>query len=192
MQLNKPTNPVNPGVEGLQKGWPWMTPGAVEFLNDLYLKTATVVEIGAGGSTIFWANRCKKVYAFEENTEWADLLQETISKKRLTSKVKLFNQEFDDPDSIEDQIMILCPDTSKRCTNWNRTEILNRWMPKLAEESIIVLDNYKWDKVYPGIFDLEPLEFLDKYNLKNHKVIDFDFDGWMGEGTRIVIHEEYI
>jgi len=192
MRTNRPTNPVNPGVETLEKAWPWMTPDAVEFLSDLYLRNAVMAEIGSGGSTVFFAQRCKKVYSFEQNADWAGMVEETVKKKRLGTKVQIYKQDFDDPGLVQESITILCPDSSKRCTNWNRTAILERWLPKLEDESLIILDNYAWDKVWPGLSDLSALEFLDKYNLKSHKVIDFDFDGWMGNGTRIVIHEDMV
>ena len=50
---------------------PWMVPEAVYKLDEVLKKTDRVVEIGAGGSTLFFLSRCESVLAIESSQEWA-------------------------------------------------------------------------------------------------------------------------
>jgi hypothetical protein len=51
---------------------PWFSYPAISFIENLNLTNRTVLEIGAGSSTFFWANRAKKVDSLEVKGEWFD------------------------------------------------------------------------------------------------------------------------
>lgn len=51
---------------------PWMTYGAIEYLNQFDLSGRTVLEFGSGSSTTFWAARTKHVTSVENDRSWYD------------------------------------------------------------------------------------------------------------------------
>ena len=54
----------------LSEGIPWITFGAIRFLERRLLPSAHVFEWGMGGSTAFFLNRCKHVTSVEHDDEW--------------------------------------------------------------------------------------------------------------------------
>jgi hypothetical protein len=49
------------GSRCLDLGLPWLTPGAIRWLAANLKPTDCVLELGSGGSTVFFATRCKVV-----------------------------------------------------------------------------------------------------------------------------------
>src|SRR3989338_2336027 len=55
---------------------PWMSYNFIEFLKKNLTKNATVFEFGSGSSTIFFANRVKKIITLETCRKWFKIMQE--------------------------------------------------------------------------------------------------------------------
>lgn len=53
---------------------PWYTYPTIHFLETKDLRDKTVLEFGAGYSTLWWASHVKSVVAFEDNRGWYDRL----------------------------------------------------------------------------------------------------------------------
>ena len=53
---------------------PWLTYPMIEFLDSLDLSEKSILEFGAGGSTLYWARRSKEVISVELDQEWANKL----------------------------------------------------------------------------------------------------------------------
>lgn len=51
---------------------PWLMPEVIEWLERTLKPTDTVLETGAGGSTVFFAARVQQVITYEHTREWAD------------------------------------------------------------------------------------------------------------------------
>jgi len=66
-------------------GLPWFSYSAIDFLNDYLKPFMSVFEWGSGGSSIYFANRCKSVYSIENNKQWYVSLQVKISKLFLSN-----------------------------------------------------------------------------------------------------------
>lgn len=54
---------------------PWITFGAIDFLNDLNLAGQNVFEYGSGGSTLYWLNHGAKCVSIEHDEAWYTRLQ---------------------------------------------------------------------------------------------------------------------
>jgi hypothetical protein len=54
----------------LDLGLPWISLKAIRFLDKFLTKEMTVLEYGSGGSTIFFAQRCKRVISVEDDPAW--------------------------------------------------------------------------------------------------------------------------
>jgi predicted O-methyltransferase YrrM len=59
---------------------PWMTFGAIRFLERSLNKQMRVYEYGVGGSTIFFAKRAGETVSVEHDPEWSRLVIESMTK----------------------------------------------------------------------------------------------------------------
>lgn len=64
---------------------PWMPLDAVECLKNIVTKDFEIFEWGSGGSTIFFANRCKNIVSIEYDKEWFDELTKEIQNRNLNN-----------------------------------------------------------------------------------------------------------
>lgn len=65
------------------KGLPWIEPGAIELLDKVINKDSTVLEIGSGSSTIWFARKAKHVLSFEHNELWYHLVKDELKYRDL-------------------------------------------------------------------------------------------------------------
>jgi len=59
---------------------PWMTYGAIEFLQKYLNKNQQVFEFGCGASTLFFAKKVKKVVGLETNKMWLSIIQNKLQQ----------------------------------------------------------------------------------------------------------------
>ena len=57
---------------------PWYTYAAIDYLEQLDLSGAAVLEFGSGNSTRYWATRCAKLVSVEDNAEWYDKVRSQL------------------------------------------------------------------------------------------------------------------
>lgn len=57
---------------------PWYTHPALDEIKNWHLKDKTVLEYGAGASTIWWGDKCKSVFSIEANKEWFEKVGEAV------------------------------------------------------------------------------------------------------------------
>ena len=117
---------------------PWYTYPMVEFLKQLDFSQKTVFEYGSGNSTLFWAERCKRVVAIEDDPAWYKLI-----KPRLPANVEyiLVDNKADYVQAIHqfDELFdIIIVDGSHRfeCTKTARN--------RLSTTGMMILDNADW------------------------------------------------
>lgn len=60
------------------KPYPWLHPAVILYLDKLIQPEWTVCEHGAGGSTLWLAERCKHVLSIESNKEWYEQVKKAI------------------------------------------------------------------------------------------------------------------
>lgn len=174
------------GNESLRYGIPWITPASGSFLNYIMTGKEIVLDLGSGGSTIFFAVRCQYVEAIEmEHSSWCDSVREALIKQEITNVNLMFRKGVDEsiieiekfPDAHFD---VICNDSL------NRDQLLAVVLPKLKPNGILVLDNYADWAAFHETSTFTPGKFLKYYNMSNHGVLDFNQIGWYGSGTRVV------
>jgi hypothetical protein len=69
----------------LEEGSPWITYPALDFLTKLLRPDFKVFEYGAGGSTIFYAQRVEEVFAIEHHEQWFKNVKEVMLKLKLNN-----------------------------------------------------------------------------------------------------------
>lgn len=68
---------------------PWMTYPAIEFLKKNLTKNHQVFEFGCGASTLFFAERVKRVVGLETDERWAEIVKSTVDGRQSTVKIHL-------------------------------------------------------------------------------------------------------
>lgn len=184
-----PDNLIDPGINFLDYEIPWMVPESLYFLDNLLNSNDIVLDIGSGGSTIYFLKTCKKVYSIETDKEWFNLVNDKINQKNLHENLTYFNLEFEQINdyiqSITDTITVTTIDTINRK---NRTKVFEKIISSKKIPEIIILDNWASKKVFKGIYNLTSEELISMYNLHQYQIFDFYHPQWFGNGTRILVH----
>lgn len=60
---------------------PWLTPGAITKLSEIVDPPQSVLEFGAGGSTLFFSDRCQNVVSWENDEDWRNLILDRVHPK---------------------------------------------------------------------------------------------------------------
>lgn len=142
--------------------FPWISPKAIEFLESILKPDFEVVEHGSGGSTLWLADRVKKVNAFENNDAWRKKI-EAFGKDNIyvyypdinfTVQDNLFSMNFDllfiDGEPVEDRRYWIknAPSIVKHggwvvLDNANRPEYadMRQWLAHQSEEVVTIDGN---------------------------------------------------
>ena len=176
---------------------PYLTPPSIHRLDELLKPSFTVLEFGSGGSTLFFAQRCKRVISVEPYQHWINILTAEASEVGLqnitfhnyTDRATL--AEFLKPieDGSVDVLLVDSDDYWFRDLDYelpdgqpsirSRTVLTEMAMPKLNPSGFYVLDNYDrpWYKIPldPSIWNVEK----------------YDDSHWDGRGT-LIAHRKTI
>jgi hypothetical protein len=72
---------------------PWYTYPAIEFLTQFDYKNKMIFEWGSGNSSIFWADRAKKVISVEDKPAWYQEIK-SFNRKNLFLKLMTQKKEY--------------------------------------------------------------------------------------------------
>jgi len=72
-------------LKSISPDFPWLSAEVIAWLEATLLRNWTVVETGAGGSTVFFASRVDRVVAFEHNLSWFEKVRGEVASRRLTN-----------------------------------------------------------------------------------------------------------
>ena len=70
---------------------PWFTYPAIEFFDSIVLEGKTVLEVGSGFSTLYWAQRGCRGVSLEIDPEWANSLSHTLSEIADSDSISVIN-----------------------------------------------------------------------------------------------------
>lgn len=136
-----------------------------------------ILELGSGGSTIFFSRRCKSVRSYETNPLFEEEVKLALPNPSNVSLIcgdaeKLTNAILKEPDGYYDWLIVdLAP--IGRSFRF-RFKMMIESIPKLKVGGFMVVDNY----------DSNPLNTFD---YSGWKVYTFDDFRYGGMGTRICI-----
>lgn len=98
------------GDTTLSRALPWMTYDAIDFLSAICKPDMNIFEWGSGGSTLFFASRCKQVTTIEHDSEWSGFLKEKFEELKLKNvdlkeiqgekTADYHNKDFQNPDDF--------------------------------------------------------------------------------------------
>jgi hypothetical protein len=72
---------IRKGSDPLSDEQPWITFPAIDFIKKIISKEMIVYEFGTGGSTLFFANRAKKIISVEHDPLWMEKISNAIKKR---------------------------------------------------------------------------------------------------------------
>jgi predicted O-methyltransferase YrrM len=61
---------------------PWLSPDVIQHLENLIQPDWEIIEHGSGGSTLWFAERCKSVMAFEGDPDWEQQVEKLVSPQK--------------------------------------------------------------------------------------------------------------
>lgn len=74
---------LKPGKNSISDKIPWLSFGAIKFLNNIARPEMLVFEYGSGGSTFFWSSKVKHVISIEHERKWYDIIQEELKRDNI-------------------------------------------------------------------------------------------------------------
>ena len=161
------------GTQTIDLEYPWITPEAIYELIKLIQSYYDVLEFGCGGSTLFFARRCKSVMSFETSSDWYEKVKAQLSNKQIKNvNLQLIKTEKECIDSVKDmRFDIILVD----CVGISRVVLIKAVAPLIRPGGIIIIDNYNAD--YCKGID----EFL---SMKCPAIHSYNDLHWVGDGTR--------
>jgi len=161
-------------------GYPWLTLGAVQALELIVRPEHAVLELGSGGSTVFFARRAARVRSLETDPVWAGYM-DTVLRLSEASNVRLTCASLRataadlaaEPDGSYDLVLIDHRDPRRTGRPLMRLPLALAALPKLKAGGWLVVDNY-------AICGMQRLD------TRGWDVWTFDDLDWPGRGTRLM------
>jgi predicted O-methyltransferase YrrM len=79
---------------------PWLHPDVIAHLESLIQPDWEIIEHGSGGSTLWFAQRCKSVTAFESDPDWQEIVRKQAPENAKVLSVGSFLPSFHHFDMI--------------------------------------------------------------------------------------------
>lgn len=186
IQINLTEEELVSGDKCLELEIPWMVTEAIYKLDEVLNGEDIILEIGSGGSTLFFSNRSKFMATVETDNEWGQMVMERYKNKLMTGKCVfgVINSEDEICKYITNEnlseVTVFCVDTQG---GYNRSRILNTFLEKGVSPNlrIIILDNYAHQELFPDHYD------KDNFMGEEWEVFTYNHERWAGNGTRIYL-----
>ena len=136
---------------------PEMLPAAYEHMGRLLTKDSDVFEFGSGYSTVWFAQRVRRVVTVEHDEQWAAETERALRDEQKVSKAKLVQVDDEDeiPGAIEhygefDLILVDCLDRQ-------RVAAISEAAEHVKPGGYLVVDDSQWGMLQPGVQALQAL-----------------------------------
>jgi predicted O-methyltransferase YrrM len=114
---------------------PWLHPKVIQYLENLIQPTWEICEHGSGGSTLWFAQRCKCVTAYEEKPKWQALMRELAPENAKVYSVGSFL-----PHEAKYDLLLIDGEPIEKRADWLAIA------PVIVKRGgWVVLDNANWD-----------------------------------------------
>lgn len=178
------------GTKCLEYEVPWQTPKSIYYLSNLCDQNDTVLDLGTGGSTLFYARRCKLVISIETDLKWFQTVRSLLNKKNILNVIYLYLPHQKNIENLlesftENLFNIASVDTVHK---FNRSKFIDI-VTSRNNIKTMVLDNYTSQSLFPEHYNKTKEQIIQKCFQTEHNnwlVEDFDDSKWHGSGTRII------
>jgi hypothetical protein len=137
------------GQDTLTVGYPWIALGAILALERLLEPSWRVLELGSGGSTVFWGRRCASVQSYETDLVWACDVREAVRGLPVEvtycpTVAAIAEQIAALPRHSVDLLVVDHADPERHAIkrNPNRLPLAVAAMPVLKKGGFLLVDNY--------------------------------------------------
>ena len=155
------------GEKTVEIGYPWLTFGAImalEKILDDSLGTFSILESGCGGSTVFFAKRCKQILSIEHDIKWVLHAMEKLER------LKIFNFIPTDPETLSHLEGLFDMVLVDGGANWKeRQKLLDLLYLRVKKGGWLIIDNYEHVK----------------FDYTGWDVYTFDMFRYSGRGTKL-------
>lgn len=160
------------GKYSIEIGYPWLSLGAIMALETIVKPEFNILEIGCGGSTVFFSRRAKSVLSLETDRNWFIKLKEqgleNVTLVHGNQESFLWLLETLNDNYFDLVLVDPGPDIQ------DRSVLAKASLSKIKNGGCLVLDNY------------------NKYGLRNFrlrrwKTLTFDELKYGGRGTKIYV-----
>ena len=185
MTVRIPDNYVSGGF-AMEFEVPWMTPGAVHKLDELVRSDDRVIEVGTGGSTLFFSRRCRAVLGIEPSIEWADTVV-TEARTRALGNVDIVAEP--DPEALIKlasrlgacSVLSVDPDDG-----YDRDELQDILATRAGDElQVVAMDNYGARDLFTRSWDWDNDKVIASLPGSGWRGESFNDPKWRGQGTRV-------
>lgn len=180
------------GPESLDLQLPWITRGAIDQLVQVLDSDDVVLDLGTGGSTLFYANRCRQVLGLETESGWFHrVLERTSGLPNVVLRRTLTRPQVSAEDQVQELIArtagsfdVISIDTMSPL----RRDVLLAALKGNWTGGVLVLDNFTDHLMWQQLADLTGDQLLRVLGKQaTHVVVDHLDSEWVGAGTRLVI-----
>lgn len=185
------------GTKCIENEMPWLTPGSIYRLDELCKPTDTVLEVGSGGSTFFFARRCKHIVSVETDKPCFNSIADILAMRGVENVTYRYHTG---QRSIELLFGIMTANGTvsfdiisiDSVHGFNRSSFLQMALNYNPKVSVIVLDNYGDQILFPEHFDKSIMQMLELCpgGPANWRGWDFNDPHWCGYGTRILTRRD--
>ena len=165
------------GRQSVEKGYPWLTYGAIIALEQTISKDFRIIEMGCGGSTIFFSRRAKSVKTYDYSLDWINKVKEGLGENSNVEFIHGDREEFYElvaQESDEFYDLALVDIGADRSGVVGRDHYAKALVSKIRRGGYLVIDNYT--KYY-----------VNEFNFTGFNVFTFDDLNYDGRGTKIGI-----
>lgn len=144
------TDDIIYGRTALREGLPWITPGAIVYLDTLIQPTWSVFEWGSGGSSVYFASRVAEYVVIEHDKQWQGRTQDMLRKHKLDPAcVNLVSPDADGEHHVYADAILAFPDHAFDLISVDGEATSRKWcipncMPKIKPGGWLLLDNSNW------------------------------------------------
>lgn len=130
---------------------PWMNYGAIDFIDQTLSPELTVLELGGGSSTLYWATRGNAVTTLENSVQWKNRIDKHLREfdNYKCYLVNNFSQEQLNKLQLKTFDVIQIDHDGG-----NRSEVVGWVVERLNENGVIIWDNTDRQDAVEGVLQL--------------------------------------
>ena len=145
---------------GTFRSEPWMGEKAIQMLESIITMDTVILETGSGSSTLWFAEKAKRVISYEHKYDWADAVAKELKKRGLDNAEVRVNPGYpgEGLEKVQGVFDLIVIDGRGRVRGIMTT------YEKLKRGGYIVLDDANRARYAPGV------QFLDNLGWKRRDI----------------------
>ena len=193
-QMNWQHSRRNGASVNLSGPTPWWSYSCTDFLDQVVPISASVLEIGGGASTAWWASRGNSITTIETDPHWA--AEQRQANRRFSNRAEVQEVVNLDPSTLIPLLVGKTFDVVVNDGSGNRSDLASVLSAVLSEGGIFIWDNSDREEYLPGIQQLisagfKPLDFfgLSPISAYASKTTIFSKHAFELRGRPVTFHE---